>query len=251
MVVSAPATSPRPFVGSVPDSWRAAQARRQRLRTHTVSQLLKGCSRPPAGDTFPRLPCYSMRVIRDSGNSAKICRGACMGCIEKPPGRTIFTSDSSMCFRWCNSNDTIFLMGWGMHRPYQPRRNRSLRLRLVSVVAASGLVATAGCNARTPSNAPLRAPAGLTITVRGRGPDVVLIHGALGDYRQWEPIGAMSESRYRVIAVSRRFHWPNPAPPVACTTALRSKARTSMSCWTRSTGPSIWSGIPTAPVWHC
>jgi pimeloyl-ACP methyl ester carboxylesterase len=85
------------------------------------------------------------------------------------------------------------------------------RLRAIAAVT-SGLVATAGCNARTPSNAPLRVPAGLAVTVRGRGPDVVLIHGALGDYREWEPIGVVLSSRYRVIAVSRRFHWPNPPP---------------------------------------
>ena len=86
------------------------------------------------------------------------------------------------------------------------------RLPLVIAAVTSGLVATAGCNARTPSNAPLRAPGGLAVTVRGRGPAVVLIHGALGDYRQWEPIGIVLSSWYRVIAVSRRFHWPNPPP---------------------------------------
>jgi pimeloyl-ACP methyl ester carboxylesterase len=85
------------------------------------------------------------------------------------------------------------------------------RFRAIAAVT-SGLVATAGCNARTPSNAPFRVPAGLAVTVRGRGPDVVLIHGALGDYRNWEPIGVVLSSRYRVIAVSRRFHWPNPPP---------------------------------------
>jgi non-heme chloroperoxidase len=86
------------------------------------------------------------------------------------------------------------------------------RLPLAIAAVTSGLVATSGFNAQTPSNAPLRAPAGLTVTVRGRGPDVVLIHGALGDYRQWEPISIVLSPLYRVIAVSRRFHWPNPAP---------------------------------------
>jgi pimeloyl-ACP methyl ester carboxylesterase len=85
-------------------------------------------------------------------------------------------------------------------------------LRLVRVVAASSLVAAAGCVARTPPQVPLRAPVGLALTARGRGPDVVLIHGALGDYRQWEPIGRALSRGYRVIAVSRRFHWPNPRP---------------------------------------
>jgi pimeloyl-ACP methyl ester carboxylesterase len=87
-----------------------------------------------------------------------------------------------------------------------------LPLRPVSVVAASGLVGAAGCAARTPPKVPLRAPAGLALTARGRGPDVVLVHGALGDYRQWEPIGRALSRGYRVIAVRRRFHWPNPRP---------------------------------------
>ena len=73
-------------------------------------------------------------------------------------------------------------------------------------------MAAAGCAARTPPQVPLRAPAGLALTARGRGPDVVLVHGALGDYRQWEPIGRTLSRGYRVIAVSRRFHWPNPCP---------------------------------------
>jgi pimeloyl-ACP methyl ester carboxylesterase len=88
----------------------------------------------------------------------------------------------------------------------------AIPLELVGVVAASGLVAAVGCAARTPPQVPLQAPAGLALTTRGRGPDVVLIHGALGDYRQWEPFGRAFGRGYRVIAVSRRFHWPNPPP---------------------------------------
>jgi pimeloyl-ACP methyl ester carboxylesterase len=75
-----------------------------------------------------------------------------------------------------------------------------------------GLVAAAGCIAREPSDEPVRVPEGLAIRVRGRGSDVILIHGALGDYRQWEQIGTVLSRSYRVIAMSRRFHWPNPPP---------------------------------------
>jgi pimeloyl-ACP methyl ester carboxylesterase len=38
------------------------------------------------------------------------------------------------------------------------------------------------------------------------------VHGALGDYRQWAPIGDRLATDYRVVALSRRYHWPNPAP---------------------------------------
>jgi non-heme chloroperoxidase len=53
---------------------------------------------------------------------------------------------------------------------------------------------------------------GLALAVRGHGHDVVLVHGSLGDYRQWNAIGERLEPNYRVIAVSRRYHWPNPPP---------------------------------------
>jgi pimeloyl-ACP methyl ester carboxylesterase len=85
-------------------------------------------------------------------------------------------------------------------------------LRLLIAAVTGGLLATAGCNARESSEKLFRVPEGLTIRVRGRGPDVILVHGALGDYRQWEPIGIVLSRGYRVIAVSRRFHWPNPPP---------------------------------------
>jgi pimeloyl-ACP methyl ester carboxylesterase len=47
------------------------------------------------------------------------------------------------------------------------------------------------------------------LDVHGSGPDVVLVHGAVNDYRVWSPIASSLAGSYRVIAVSRRFHWPN------------------------------------------
>jgi pimeloyl-ACP methyl ester carboxylesterase len=38
------------------------------------------------------------------------------------------------------------------------------------------------------------------------------VHGALGDARQWAPIGDRLASHFTVLSVSRRFHHPN-APP--------------------------------------
>ena len=46
----------------------------------------------------------------------------------------------------------------------------------------------------------------------GNGPDVVLVHGAVGDRRQWDPIAAALAPRFRTHAVSRRHHWPAPMP---------------------------------------
>ncbi len=44
---------------------------------------------------------------------------------------------------------------------------------------------------------------------RGEGDPVVLVHGTLGDYRSWGlQMDAFAET-YRVIAYSRRYHYPN------------------------------------------
>lgn len=50
------------------------------------------------------------------------------------------------------------------------------------------------------------------VCAAGTGPDVVLVHGSLGDYRQWTPIAGSLAEQYRLVAVSRRFHWPKAAP---------------------------------------
>ena len=51
---------------------------------------------------------------------------------------------------------------------------------------------------------------GITALASGTGPALVLVHGALGDLRQWAPMAALLTDR-NVVSLSRRFHWPNPA----------------------------------------
>ena len=46
---------------------------------------------------------------------------------------------------------------------------------------------------------------------RGRGEPVVLIHGSLVDYREFAGQMDALARKYRVIAYSRRYHWPNDA----------------------------------------
>lgn len=46
----------------------------------------------------------------------------------------------------------------------------------------------------------------------GSGDPVILVHGSMSDYRSWGAQIAPLAKRYRVIAVSRRRHWPNPWP---------------------------------------
>ena len=50
---------------------------------------------------------------------------------------------------------------------------------------------------------------GVSAVVSGHGPDIVLVHGALGDCRQWTDVASLLEARYRIIAMSRRSHWPH------------------------------------------
>src|SRR5262245_61249813 len=45
----------------------------------------------------------------------------------------------------------------------------------------------------------------------GKGPPVVLVHGSVFDYREWSKQIKPLARHYRVIAYSRRYHWPNAA----------------------------------------
>jgi pimeloyl-ACP methyl ester carboxylesterase len=51
---------------------------------------------------------------------------------------------------------------------------------------------------------------------QGNGQPVLLVHGSVSDHRSWQAqIDALSQ-RFRVIAYSRRYHWPNT--PIAAGT---------------------------------
>ena len=46
----------------------------------------------------------------------------------------------------------------------------------------------------------------------GVGEPLILVHGAVGDFRTWENVVAAFATHFRVITYSRRWHHPNPAP---------------------------------------
>ena len=52
----------------------------------------------------------------------------------------------------------------------------------------------------------------LTLIGAGAGAPVIFVHGSLGDYRAWGFQTGPFAERYRVLAYSRRRHWPNPWP---------------------------------------
>jgi len=47
---------------------------------------------------------------------------------------------------------------------------------------------------------------------KGSGPPIVFVHGSVSDYREWSKQMAPFARHYRVIAYSRRYHWPNLPP---------------------------------------
>ena len=41
---------------------------------------------------------------------------------------------------------------------------------------------------------------------------MVFVHGSLVDYTEWGPVAQLLENRYRTIAYSRRYNFPNGNP---------------------------------------
>ena len=92
------------------------------------------------------------------------------------------------------------------------------RIRFFIVMALISALMLGGC--QTTQKPKWELPAGVTTleangyplayVERGSGPTVVLVHGALNDYRTWMPQMEPLSSRFRVVAISLRHYYPEP-----------------------------------------
>lgn len=60
----------------------------------------------------------------------------------------------------------------------------------------------------------------LAYVEHGRGDPLVLVHGSASDYRTWQGQHEALAGQFRVIAYSRRYHWPNVPIPAGVDYAM-------------------------------
>ncbi|MEZ5395178.1 MAG: alpha/beta hydrolase [Bryobacterales bacterium] len=61
----------------------------------------------------------------------------------------------------------------------------------------------------------------LHVEERGSGKPIVLVHGSASDVRTWQAQSDGLSQGHRVIAFSRRYHWPNGSIPPSADYAMR------------------------------
>lgn len=88
-----------------------------------------------------------------------------------------------------------------------------LPVRLAVALLLGAPAAVAGQVDSAPLHAVLANGYRFAYTDRGSGRPVLLVHGALTDYRFWDPVAASLADSFRVITLSRRYHYPNPWRP--------------------------------------
>lgn len=87
---------------------------------------------------------------------------------------------------------------------------------VVLAVCAVGMQVLAGCNAVGPARSDsilvkqmMVNSTTLAYVEEGDGPTVLFIHGAAGDWRNWEGLRPHISPRFRFVSLSRRCHFPN------------------------------------------
>ena len=88
-----------------------------------------------------------------------------------------------------------------------------LPVRVAVALLAGAPAALAGQVDSAPLHAVLANGYRFAYTDQGSGRPVLLVHGALTDYRFWDPVASSLADSFRVITLSRRYHYPNPWRP--------------------------------------
>jgi pimeloyl-ACP methyl ester carboxylesterase len=100
----------------------------------------------------------------------------------------------------------------GTHVPVKTLFEYSLAAMTVRTCLLLGWMLTASA---IPGQEPSKVVVGhvqLHYVEQGRGEPVILLHGGQGDYRSWQPQMKALADQYRVLAYSRRYHYPNQNP---------------------------------------
>lgn len=95
-------------------------------------------------------------------------------------------------------------------------------LILIALMGLSPAPAGAAARAAAPRHGSVDIGHGITLHYieEGSGPPVVFVHGSIGDYGYWSNQVAAFSDRYRAIAYSRRYDFPNTNPTTAGYSAI-------------------------------
>jgi len=74
---------------------------------------------------------------------------------------------------------------------------------------------------------------------RGHGELLIMVHGAVGDWRSWDGVVDAVAQHYRVITYSRRWHHPNPPPASSATYTTETHAKDLLALITACGGGPV------------
>jgi esterase len=93
---------------------------------------------------------------------------------------------------------------------FRPQRMVKATALLLAVAAVTGCTSTGQASSDKVNVKKLTANgAEFAYVEDGKGPTVVFVHGACGDWRTWEGVRPLIAKRYHFVALSRRYHYPN------------------------------------------